>query len=166
MKKLITLLAALIVCAGAVFAADPVEDYWISWDEKTNKATGGWSFYVKDNTLYGEMLSAADSTAETKATGCKGLKPIKGFPKAGNPEDMLLLGTPWIFGLKKDKPGYWSGGNVVDPGEGKVYKCKVTYHEAKGSDPAWLEMRGEIGLGIGRSQHWKHATKEEASSIK
>lgn len=166
MKKLIALLAALTVCAGVAFAADPVEDYWISWDEKTNKATGGWVIYEKNNLLYGEMLSAAGEKPDTNAYRCKGVKPIKGFPVAGKPEDMHLMGTPWIFGLKKDATGAWSGGTVVDPGDGKAYKCKITYHVAKGNTPVWLEMRGEIGLGIGRSQHWRHATKEEASSVK
>lgn len=166
MKKFLCVLAVLFVCASAVFAADPAEGYWISWDEKTDKATGGWHIYTKsDGLLYGEMLSAADNKPDTKATGCKGKKPYKNFPIAGNPEDMNLMGTPWIYGLKKDEAGKWSGGNIVDPGDGNLYKCKIVYHAVKGSTPAWLEMRGEIGMGIGRSQHWRTATKEEASNI-
>jgi len=28
-----------------------------------------------------------------------------------------------------------------------------------------LEMRGEIGMGIGRSQYWLSATEEEARNV-
>jgi uncharacterized protein (DUF2147 family) len=148
-----------------VFAGDPAEGYWISKDEKTGKATGGWYIHVNnDGMLYGEMISAAGYTPATKAFGAKGKKPYKNFPVAGNPEDMLLVGTPWIFRMKKVKDGAWASGNIVDPGDGNLYACKVTYHGQNGSNPPWLEVRGEIGLGIGRSQHWVLATKQDASN--
>ncbi|HAH61138.1 MAG TPA: DUF2147 domain-containing protein [Treponema sp.] len=166
MKKNLCIFTILLFCTGVVCAADPAEGYWISWDEKTDKATGGWYIHVNsDGMLYGEMLSAAGFTPETKAYGAKGKKPYKNFPVAGNPEDMPLVGTPWIFCMKKVKDGIWAGGNIVDPGDGNLYKCKITYHGASGAKPAWLEVLGEIGLGIGRSQRWRLSSEEEASSI-
>jgi uncharacterized protein (DUF2147 family) len=62
-----------------------------------------------------------------------------------------------------DKPGQWSGGNVVDPESGSMYKCRITFRPADGKryKVDTLEMRGEIGLGIGRSQFWRKSTKAE-----
>jgi uncharacterized protein (DUF2147 family) len=82
---------------------------------------------------------------------------------------MPLAGTPWIFGLSPDRQsGQWSGGNVIDPKEGKMYKCKITFHAAGTGKyrTDTLEMRGEIGLGIGRSQFWQKTDRETAASLR
>jgi uncharacterized protein (DUF2147 family) len=162
-KKLVILLLALLIAAGTTAATDPVEGFWLSYDEKTGKATAGWQIYQSNNKLYGKILSKADKT-NTKAVKCKSSYP--GFPVAGNVSEMPIIGTPWIFGLTKEKDGYWRGGSIIDPGEGKIYKCKITYHAAGGKyKKDTLEMRGEIGLGIGRSQLWLKATEAGAKSL-
>jgi uncharacterized protein (DUF2147 family) len=80
---------------------------------------------------------------------------------------MRVVGPPWIFGLTQDKPGLWSGGNVVDPNDGNMYGCKITFHAAdsKKYPVDTLEMRGTIGP-FGRSQFWKKSTQEEASGLR
>jgi uncharacterized protein (DUF2147 family) len=87
-----------------------------------------------------------------KATACK--ESYSGFPVTGKVNQMTVAGTPWIFGLSMDKPGQWKNGNVIDPSDGKMYKCKITFHPRDGNKykTDTLEMRGEIRLGIGRSQ--------------
>jgi uncharacterized protein (DUF2147 family) len=62
----------------------------------------------------------------------------------------------------------WSGGFVIDPSNGKIYKCKITWHPADGRKfpKEALEMRGEIGLGIGGSQYWRRATVEQAGALR
>jgi uncharacterized protein (DUF2147 family) len=77
------------------------------------------------------------------------------------------VGTPWIFGLSLDKPGEWGGGHIINAEDGKMYKCKIKYHGADGKKfkADVLEMRGEIGLGIGRSQYWQKSDREAASSL-
>jgi uncharacterized protein (DUF2147 family) len=66
-----------------------------------------------------------------------------------------------------EKTGEWSGGNVVNPEDGKIYKCKIIYRAADGKKYKTdvLEMRGEIGLGIGRSQFWQKSAREVATSL-
>jgi uncharacterized protein (DUF2147 family) len=65
-----------------------------------------------------------------------------------------------------DKPGQWSGGNVIDPTDGKIYKCKINFHTAGGKFKTdTLEMRGEIGLGIGRSQYWQKTDSATAGNL-
>ena len=164
MKKLV--LALIIVCciAGIGFAADPAEGYWLSIDDKDQKVTAGWEIYQQGGKLYGKILSVPNDPPDTIADKCK--ESYAGFPVAGKVNQMKVLGTPWIFGLSMDKPGQWSGGNVIDAGEGKMYKCKIIFHPADNKFKTdTLEMRGEIGLGIGRSQYWQRTDQNTASSL-
>src|SRR5574344_1894802 len=155
MKKGIMLLLCVLLFTGLCFAADPVEGFWISYDEKTGKATAGWEIYLKDGVLFGEIRSLAGFSQDAKADKVK--SSYKGFPKAGKVNEMTTINTPWIWGLKIEKTGVWSGGNIIDPNDGNLYKCKITYRVKDGKKYMvdTLEMRGEIGLGIGRSQFWQ-----------
>ena len=169
MKRLI--ISFLIVCfaAGICFAADPVEAYWLSVDEKSGKVTGSWHIYQEGGKLYGKLLSSPDDPPDTIADKCK--ESYAGFPVPGKVNKMKIIGTPWIFGLTLDKTGEWSGGNVVDPTDGKMYKCKIIFRPAGSKSGRTefkvdtLEMRGEVGLGIGRSQYWKKTDFETASNL-
>jgi uncharacterized protein (DUF2147 family) len=162
MKKRILLALALMLIAEGFLAADPVEGYWVSVDEKTGKVTAGWEIYQDGGKLYGKILGIVGYPPDVKADKCK--ESYQGFPVAGKVNQLPVKGTPWIFGLTMDRPGQWSGGSVVDPESGSIYKCKITYRRANGSryKVDTLEMRGEIGLGIGRSQFWRKSTQAEA----
>ena len=164
MKKSIILLLIFTVC-GFCFATDPVEGFWLSVDEKTGQVTGGWHIYQDGGILYGITLSTAAHPRGIVAVRCKDSYP--GFPIAGKVNTMIVEGTPWMFGLTMDKPGEWSGGHVINPEDGRMYKCKIFYRMADGKKykTDLLEMRGEIGLGIGRSQFWHRTDRETASNL-
>jgi uncharacterized protein (DUF2147 family) len=167
MKKIAVLLCVMLTAAGICFAADPAEGYWLSVDEKTGKVTAGWEIYQQGGKLYGRILSLADHAPDVLADKCKESYP--NFPAAGKVNRMPVTGTPWIFGLTPDRQsGQWSGGNVIDPNDGKIYRCKIIFHAADGGKykTDTLEMRGEIGLGIGRSQFWQKADQSTASSLR
>jgi uncharacterized protein (DUF2147 family) len=163
--KKITVLSLLLFVAGFCSAADPVEGFWLSVDEKTNKVTAGWEIYQEGGRLFGKILSMTDYASTLQAIPCK--ESYAGFPIPGKVNQMLVVGTPWIFGLTNDKPGEWSGGNIINAEDGKMYKCKIKYHGADGKKfkTEVLEMRGEIGLGIGRSQYWQKSDRLTASSL-
>jgi uncharacterized protein (DUF2147 family) len=60
-----------------------------------------------------------------------------------------ILGMQIIWGLKDDGKGQWSGGNILDPKSGKVYRAKITVDGNK------LKVRGFIGFSLlGRTQTW------------
>jgi uncharacterized protein (DUF2147 family) len=167
MKKFVVMLCVMVAVAGFCFAADPVEGYWLSVDEKTGKYTAGWEIYQKDGKLYGKILSLAEYEPDVLAEFCKESYP--GFPVAGKVNQMSVVGSPWIFGLVPEKQsGQWTGGNIIDPNDGKMWKCKITFRAADGKKYKvdTLEMRGEFALGIGRSQFWVKADKEKASSLR
>ena len=155
-----------LIAATVCFAADPAEGFWISVDEKTGKDTAGWEIFVRDGKLYGRILSIADSSQAAKAENCK--DSYKGFPTAGKVSEMTIVGTTWIFGLVPDRQaGQWKDGNIIDPDNGSMYGCKITFHAADGGKYKvdTLEMRGTIGP-IGRSQFWRKATREQAAGLR
>lgn len=165
-KKILVLAVCILVFTAFSFALDDVEGYWISIDDKTGDKTAGWTIYQKNGVLFGEILSAKDVLPGAKADKVK--DSYKDFPIAGKVNQMTVTNTPWIWGLTKDKSGSWSGGNIIDPKDGKMYKCKITFRPKDGKKylQDTLEMRGEIGLGIGRSQFWVRSTKEEAAALR
>lgn len=66
-------------------------------------------------------------------------------------KDQPLIGMTIASGLKKNGEQY-DGGTILDPDNGKVYKCKMTLN--KTGDV--LEVRGYIGFSLfGRTQAWK-----------
>jgi uncharacterized protein (DUF2147 family) len=159
-KKSFLLAVVAFVAATLAFAADPVEGFWKSVDE-TGKATAFWNIHVVGDKLMGEIVKIVGEPDDTIATDTK--PSYKGFPVAGEVNKMKVIGTPWIWGLSSKKSGEWAGGNIVDPEKGDMYKCKITFRPADGKKYPTdvLEMRGEIGLGIGRSQLWQRATEAE-----
>ena len=61
-----------------------------------------------------------------------------------------IIGMTIAKGLKKNGNKY-DGGEILDPDNGKIYKCKMTLDESGNN----LEVRGYIGISlIGRSQIW------------
>ncbi len=160
MRKI--MIAALFAAAAAVaFAVDPVVGFWKSIDDATGEATAYWKIYEKQGTLFGEIVRIVGKSDDTIAEAAK--PSYKDFPVPGTVNKMRVVGTPWIYGLTMKKSGEWAGGNIVDPKKGDLYRCKITFRPADGKkfQVDTLEMRGEIGLGIGRSQYWLRAAESE-----
>jgi uncharacterized protein (DUF2147 family) len=171
MKKTIAFIFILTMVAVVCFAqADPVEGFWLSIDENTNKVTAGWQIYQENGVLFGKILSLADEPRGTIADQCRPL--YIGFPVRGVVNEMPVAGTPWIFGLTRRGVGDWRGGSIINPEDGKMYNCRITFHRAGSRvsgraafDVDYLEMRGEIFLGIGRSQFWRKTDQQTASNL-
>jgi len=164
MKKIITTIIFILVCAGIGFAADPVEGFWMSVDDKTGEIKSGWEIYESNGYMYGKMLSAVGQSSTAKATRCR--DSYAGFPIAGKANQLPLLGTPWLFGLSRESPGKWTNGNIINPEDGNMYKCTLIHHPADGKKfkQEALEIRGQL-LVFSGSQYWKRATREEASAL-
>jgi uncharacterized protein (DUF2147 family) len=65
-------------------------------------------------------------------------------------KDQLILGMTIINDMKKKDDG-WDSGEILDPENGKIYKCKM-HLEDNGQK---LVVRGYIGISLlGRSQTW------------
>lgn len=74
-------------------------------------------------------------------------------------KDQPIIGMTVITGMKKDKEGEYSGGQILDPNNGKIYKSKMTLRE-----DGKLDMRGYVGMPmLGRTQTW---VREETAGTK
>lgn len=68
----------------------------------------------------------------------------------GDLKDKPVLGMTILWGLKADGKGF-AGGEIMDPKNGKTYRCKMALVE----DGKKLNVRGFIGVSlIGRTQTW------------
>ena len=57
-----------------------------------------------------------------------------------------------LDGLKKDGDE-WSGGTILDPRNGNVYKCYILLE-----NPNRLKIRGYIGISLfGKTAYWERA---------
>ncbi len=115
---------------------------WNSFDEDTNEIESVIEIYKKDGKAYAKIIEITDP--ERKNATCIKCK--------GKRKDQPILGMDILTGLKKDDDE-WSGGKILDPKNGKEYKCYI-----KLKDNNTLKLRGYIGISlIGRTAIWKRA---------
>ena len=146
---------------------DPAEGYWIATNQFTGEHLCGWKFFVRNGKLCGIILSAQLSDSSTLSLRAHSSYPD--FPVTGDIRKMKLFGTPWIYGLEKKADGVWRNGYIINPDDGNIYRCDITYHKADGIRHIkdYVQMHGTLlWLGLGASQKWPAGTKEEAEGIK
>lgn len=165
MKKLVAMLGSLLVLASAVFAADPAVGLWKSIDDKSGNVTAVWDIFEQDGKLFGKIVAVADNPQNVVASACK--ESYKGFPIEGAVNKMHTVGTTWIYNMSKESAGNWKGGNIVNPGDGKMYGCVIKYMAA-GSDKKapvdTLGMAGTVGP-IKVFQYWVKASEADIADL-
>ena len=112
---------------------------WKSIDEETNKEESFIEIYEENGTFYGKVLQVLDPKKKgavcEKCNGQDKNKPIEG----------LII----IKGLIQDK-NEWSGGTILDPKNGKTYKCTITVPTKN-----TMKLRGYVGFSVfGRTATW------------
>lgn len=137
----ISAFSALILSSN-VLAQDMTLGSWVTIDEKSNLPSSRILIEERNGELIGtvtELITTPGEMLQTHCTLCKG--DLKGKP---------IIGMTILKGLKKDKPGQWSGGEIVDPDDGEVYKVRLSTDDGK-----ILKVRGYIGIPLlGRTQNW------------
>jgi uncharacterized protein (DUF2147 family) len=139
------LLFILILVGGLVAAPsnDTPAGLWKTIDDKTQKPRGLVRIYEKEGVLYGRIESSFD--------GAEGNDICDKCP--GERKNQPVVGLLILSGLKK-RGNEYSGGEILDPDTGWVYRCRLTL-EGNGSR---LVVRGYLGLPVaGRSQTWYRA---------
>ena len=132
-------LAGALTAAQAQDLSSPV-GRWQTVDDKTGKPSGVVRIYEQNGTLYGNIEKVLDpARAAFNCVACTDDR--KGKP---------LLGLNIIRGLKRDGDA-WSGGTVIDPETGSVYKASARLDDGGRK----LVLRGYLGISLlGRSQTW------------
>ena len=140
MKNFVSLL--LVVFLSTSLSAQTVFGKWNSFDEETNEIESVIEVYEKDGKAYAKIIKITDP--ERQDATC--------FKCKGKRKDQPILGMDILTGLKK-KDDEWSGGKILDPKNGKEYKCYI-----KLLDDNTLKLRGYIGFSLlGRTAIWKRA---------
>lgn len=134
---------AIALGAGPVVAADlasPVGD-WRTIDDHSHKPRAIVQVYERNGLLYGRVKEILDHKYD--GVICQHC--------AGYAANQPVLGLVLINGLKPEG-GAWDGGTILNPENGKVYRCRM--HLTEGGET--LIVRGYIGTPmIGRTQIWQ-----------
>ncbi len=111
---------------------------WKTIDDQTGEARSHVEIYEENGVLFGKIVKLLEDSEDTLCASCPGDK--KDQPLI----NMIIL---WDVEAYKD---YWSYGEIMDPENGKIYKCSVYLQ-----DDNTLKVRGYIGLSfLGRNQFW------------
>lgn len=111
---------------------------WETFDDKTNEKKALVEIYKTDNLYFAKIIESYTSEEGATCESCKGKQ--KGQP---------IIGLVIIENLKEDGDEFNSG-TIMDPENGKTYKCYVELEDANK-----LKVRGFIGFSLlGRTQFW------------
>ncbi|MDE1207085.1 DUF2147 domain-containing protein [Tenacibaculum larymnensis] len=137
MRKI--LFALLFTTVSLSMSAQTIFGKWENRDEETNKVDSVIEVYKKDGKAYAKIVEITDKNRqEAVCDKCSG-------KRKNNP----ILGMNILTGLKKDG-NEWSGGKILDPKNGKEYKCYI-----KLENNNKLKIRGYIGFAaFGRTAYW------------
>ncbi len=144
MFKLKNSLVLLFVLFFQIVQSQSVLGKWKTIDDETGKEKAVVEIYEVDGKIYGRIVEILEVEHRfKKCTLCQ-----------GTDKDKPIMGLIFIKGLTKDGDEY-SGGKILDPKNGKLYKCYITL---EGDDK--LKVRGYIGISLfGRTQYWKRVKK-------
>ena len=143
LRSLLFALAAALVCSADAFAVDATSPVgvWTTIDDTTHKPKSIVEIYrAKDGNYAGKVIEILDTS--------KGAHPLCDKCRGSN-HDQPVRGMVILWGLKPDGTGRWSGGNVLDPENGKTYRSKIELLEGG----TRLGMSGCIAF-ICRQQVW------------
>ncbi|QJD99323.1 DUF2147 domain-containing protein [Massilia forsythiae] len=136
-------LIAAVFAAPLAWAQDtsPV-GLWKSIDDASGKPSALIRITEQQGELQGKiekLFRAPTEDQNPKCVQCQGER-----------KDQPIVGMTIVSGLRKSGSDY-SGGEILDPKNGKVYKSKLTVQDGGKK----LEVRGYIGMPVfGRSQTW------------
>jgi uncharacterized protein (DUF2147 family) len=122
-----------------VFAGQSPVGKWTTIDDTTGAKRAVVNVSVSGGTLGGTIVKVYAQAGDTGVCSqCPGAF-----------KDKKIQGLRFLWGLKDDGDGEWSGGYILDPKSGKIYRAKATLKGDK------LYVRGYIGVSLlGRTQVW------------
>jgi len=111
---------------------------WETYDEVTKEKKAVIEIYKSDNLYFGKIVENFVKDSKEICENCKGKNKNK-----------PIIGLVIIEDIKEDGDEF-NGGTILDPENGKSYKCFLELiNENK------LKVRGYLGFSIfGRTQYW------------
>ncbi|MBV8817201.1 MAG: DUF2147 domain-containing protein [Acidobacteriaceae bacterium] len=139
LKTLLIAAVFLVLIAASVTEASPL-GIWKTIDDRTNKIRGTVEIYERQGAYFGRIASTVDPKEASEVCAlCPGERKNK-----------PIVGLVIMEGMKKNGSEY-SGGEVLDPDTGTIYRGKFKLLE----NGKKLLLRGYVGFSlIGRTQTW------------
>lgn len=139
MKILRTFLTLVFSVFMLSLSAQSPLGIWKTVDDNTGETRSKMELYLNDEgELEGKIHELMDADAPETCDLCPGDK-----------KDAKLVGMVIMWGLEEDGK-QWDGGRIMDPENGKTYKCYIELESEKK-----LKVRGYIGISaLGRTQYW------------
>jgi uncharacterized protein (DUF2147 family) len=131
-----------LVLAGSV-SGQAIVGKWKTIDDNTGEAKSIVEIYEKDGKFYGKVIKIFLEPNEDPDPVCDECD--KDDPRYKK----KIIGMEIIRGLKADDNDF-SGGDILDPENGKVYRCRLWIEDGD------LMVRGYWGPFF-RTQTWKRA---------
>jgi uncharacterized protein (DUF2147 family) len=144
----ILLAASVCAVAAAVNAADTTAPVgvWQTYDDDTHAAKAWVEIEAHDGGLSGRIIKLFREPGEDPNPRCRKCH--------GERHEQPVLGMIILWGMRRDDDA-WSGGEILDPEDGKTYRCTLR----SGTDGE-LEVRGFLGISLlGRTQLWKRVAQ-------
>ena len=130
----------LLIALGVIAQAQDPTGLWRTIDDKTGKERGTVRLYLEAGEVFGRIESTVDPK---EAASVCGLCP-------GDRKNKAIIGLPILRHMKKTGSD-WTGGDILDPDTGSVYRCKFKIT----GDGNKMTLRGYLGVSLlGRSQVW------------
>ena len=138
-----SLLTAMLFTSAAWAQNNSAIGLWKTIDDETGKPKALVRITEENGSLQGKIEKLFRGPNEDQNPKCGECKDSR--------KNQPLIGMTIVSGLKKQGDEY-TGGEILDPAKGKVYKSKATLRDGGQR----LEVRGYIGAPMfGRSQVWQ-----------
>ena len=138
------LTAILLACSASSAAASDATPLglWTTIDDRSGKVRSEVRIYEREGALHGRIEKIILPGKHNRCVACTDER-----------RDQPALGLVIIRNMKRDGDA-WSGGDVLDPENGKVYAGTLRLED----DGRVLKLRGFVGVPMfGRTQTWTRA---------
>lgn len=143
LKSFMFIISVIFISSVSAANLDSPIGYWKTIDDVTGKPKSIIQIYETSNhTLNGKVMRIYPSPGKDQNELCDACK--------GEKHNQRIVGMVILEGMKQDGKK-WSGGEIMDPKNGKTYRCTLKT-VANGTR---LQVHGYIGISLlGRTQTW------------
>ena len=136
LRKVLPVLALMFI-SSVMFGQSPIGT-WKTIDDGSGEEKSYVEIYEKDGKLFGKIVKLLRVPEDKVCDECSGSR-----------KDQPLMGMNIIENLEKDGDD-WEDGEIMDPENGKTYRCKIWVDGDTGN----LKVKGIHWTGLSRTQTW------------
>jgi len=136
------LTALSVLIAGAALAQDAgsIVGLWKTFDDDTNQPAALVQISEQNGLFVGKVTKILDPSGLPTCAKCTDYR-----------KDKPVVGMEILSGLKKDGENMYSGGRILDPDDGEIYRADIKLLDQGNK----LDLRAYLGIPlIGRTQSW------------